>query len=521
MVAILVRLRLLVLWNTLKRSPWQAVWIVLGTLYALGLIGLALVGLVVLGFTSPEVARTALILAGSALILGWIVVPLLTVGVDQTLEPAKLVTFPIPLRTLILGLTVSGIIGIPGAATLLAALGSAAAWWRHPAAVLASIVCAVLGVITCIVASRTVTTLGTGLGAGRRYREISGIIVMIPLMLLGPIIVSVTAGLGDIASVLPRLADALSWTPLGAAWAVPGDIAVGNWLVATAKLLIALATIAVLVLIWASSLRAALVSPPSDSSRARRSGKLGFFTLYPASPTGAVAARALTYWIRDPRYARQLIVIPLVVVLMIFYSNLNNSSGLVSIAPALIALVLSISIYTDVSYDGTAFAMHLASGVSGVADRAGRVLAIATFAVPLIVLVTVASVWVSEAWRMLPAMLGLSLGVLLTGFGVASVTSATVVFPVPQAGDNPFKSPPGAAVPSLLASFGSWVVIGILALPELTLTIVSAVTGQMLYGWLSLATAVVLGTLFLVLGVRIGGRTLDRRGPELLARLRS
>jgi ABC-2 type transport system permease protein len=51
------------------------------------------------------------------------------------------------------------------------------------------------------------------------------------------------------------------------------------------------------------------------------------------------------------------------------------------------------------------------------------------------------------------------------------------------------------------------------------LAIVGFVTGDALFGWLALGTGLVLGAVLLVLGVRIGGRMMDRRGPDLLAQL--
>ena len=125
MVATLVKLRFQLLANSLKKSPWQIVAVVIGGLYALGVLVTVIAGLVALSFASVELARTVVILAGSALILGWVVGPVLTSGIDQTVDPARLATFPISTNTLILGLTASGVLGIPGMVTAIAALSTA------------------------------------------------------------------------------------------------------------------------------------------------------------------------------------------------------------------------------------------------------------------------------------------------------------------------------------------------------------------------------------------------------------
>lgn len=521
MVAVLVSLRLRVLWNSLRRSTWQLVGASIGALYGLGLVVGLIAALIALSFAPQELARTVLVTGGSVLILGWLLGPLLIAGVDQTLEPAKLAPFPIPRQQLFIALTASGVLGIPGVVTSIAVLASAIVWWRHPLAILASLVCTVIAVLTCVVASRSITTLSAGLASGRRFRELTGIIVIVPLVLAGPIIIGVTAGLTEFSELLPRVADGLAWSPLGAVWAVPADVANGAWLMALARFAIALATLGILGWLWHSALNRALDAPIRTTSRARTQNGIGFFGIVPGTRLGAVTARALSYWVRDPRYARQLITIPLIVVLLIFYSTLDGgASWLPNVAAPIIAFTFALSVYSDVSFDGTAFALHVSSGVPGWADRGGRALAVVSFAVPVVIVVAIATTLISGTVADLPALLGLSLGLVLTGLGAASVTSALLVFPVPAPGDSPFKSQPGAALPSTLASFGTWGAMTVLALPEIVLSIVFFITRAPLFGWLALTVGVLLGAACLVGGIALGGKVLDKRGPELLAQVR-
>ena len=519
MVAHLLKLRLLVLKNSLLRSPWQLIAVILGGFYGFGMLAAATVGLFALSGAPIELARTVVVLGGSAVVLGWLMIPLLASGIDQTLDPSRLVTFPIPRGQLLIGLAVCGVLGIPGIVTLLAALATAGTWWQHPLIAIVAAVCAVLAALTCVVGSRMITTLSSSFSSGRRFREIGGLIAFLPLVLMGPIILSITSGLRSAEDALPGFADALSWTPLGALWAVPSELALGNYGTAGLKFLIGLATLLVLTLVWKRSLASALVTPARAASRQRVRGKLGFFAQFPGTPTGAVAARALTYWIRDPRYARQFLLIPVVPALMFFYSTTTDSPGFLNATAPLVALLLSLSIFSDLSYDNTAFATHIASGIRGIADRTGRVVAVATFALPIVIIFAIASVWISESWQILPGLLGFSIGILLTGFGLSSVTSATVVVPVPAPGDSPFKSPPGAGFTSALTSFATWGILSLLAAPELVLLIIAAATGQVIFGWLALGVGVVLGAVFLVIGIRMGGSRLDLRGTELLERL--
>ncbi|WP_427018472.1 transporter [Pseudarthrobacter sp. P1] len=365
MVAHLLRLKLTLLRNSLKRSTMAVVGLVVGGLYGLGLLVLVLVGLVLLGSAGLEVASTVIILAGSALLLGWLVVPVVAAGIDMTLDPQRLCTFAIPMRTLLAGLALSGVVGIPGAITLLAALGTVGTWWRHPLAAVAAVVCALLAVLTCIVASRAMAAASTSLAASRRFKDASALVLLVPLMLMGPIVAGVGDAVSNFASVLPALARTLSWTPLGAAWAVPAELAGGNYGAAGLKFLIAVGTLAALAWLWKLLLARALVTPAHAGGTRRAAGNLGFFARFPATPTGAVAARSLTYWFRDPRYSAGLVISPLLPLLFAFLGYQNGTLGILLFAGAMATYLLCWFISTDVAYDNTAFALHIATGIAG------------------------------------------------------------------------------------------------------------------------------------------------------------
>ncbi|MGL4339844.1 MAG: transporter [Rhodoglobus sp.] len=519
MVATLIRLRFLLLTNSLKKHPWQIVAVVCGGIYGLGILGAVVVGLFGLSFADRDFARAVTVLAGAALTFGWIVLPVLTSGIDQTVDPTRLVTFPIPLNTLLLSLAISGVLGVPGIVTSVAALATATTWWQQPVVVIVAVICATIGVLTCVIGSRMLVALSSRIGAGRRAREAKGIVVFLPILLLGPIILALTRLLRDTSDLLPRSADIVSWTPFGAIWAVPADMASGDFGRAGLEFLIGLATLVALILLWRWSLAVALET--SDRSATATAGKrrLNLFTVFPGTPSGAVAARALTYWIRDPRYAQSLITIPVVPVLIFFYAGSSDGLGPLNAVAPIIAVLLSLSIYTDVSYDNTAFALHLQTGLRGRDDRSGRVIGLAVFAMPLCLVLAIASVWVTTSWEILPGILGITIGILLTGFAVSSLISGRFTFMVPAPGESPFTAKPGGGMSLMLSTFASWSVLTILTLPELVLAIVGFVTGIAIFGWLSLVVAILLGLGLLIVGVRVGGAILDRRGPDLLAQL--
>jgi len=517
MVAHLLKLKLILLRNSLKRSPWQIVGIVFGALYGLGILGLMLGGLFFLTFNDPALARILVILGGSAAVLGWAVVPVVATGVDMTLDPARFVTFAIPMRQMIPGLALASLIGIPGIITLGSALIQAAAWWQYPAAVLAGIPAALVAVLTCVVMARLGVAATTSLASSRRFKDVSGIVLIIPLMLLGPVIGFAATAVTLDGDFLGRLADILAWTPLGSAWAVPGDIALGSAGTGILRLLISVLFLALISWAWKALLARALVTPAHNATASRGAGKLGFFARFPATPTGAVAARALTYWVRDPRYSVSLIIVPVLAVVLVFAVQTGEGIPpvILAIGP-LVAFLLAFGISADISYDNTACALHLSTGVSGAADRAGRAIACAVFALPATLVAAVVPPIAIGQPEAVPVLLGVSVGLLLSGLGLSSVFSARYTYNVPLPGENAFKTPPGSTGRTMLVQFIWMAMQFVIALPLLVPAALYAFGLGSVWGWVTLAVGVAGGTAALVAGVRIGGRWLDRRGPEVL-----
>lgn len=520
MVAHLLRLKLTLLRNGLRRSVWQTIGLGFAALYALGAIAAAIPGLLLLGRSDAEVVETVLVLLGSVLVLAWWIVPLVAFGVDATLDPARFVTFAIPRRDLLAGLAVGGLLGIPGVTTAAVVLATALAWWRQPGVALVALPCAVLSLATAIVGSRATTTALARLVGRRRYREFLTIALIVPLFLLGPLMRGLAAGVEQGLASMPAAAGIVGWTPWGAAWAIPADVAAGAWGAAGLKLVIAVGTLAGLVVVWDRALGHALVTPASSGSTRRpvRGRGLGAFGRLPATPTGAVVARCLTYWVRDPRYAAGIVVVPLLPVLLYFSTGGGISAAMLLTGP-IAAFLLGWTISADVAYDGTPFWTHVAAPISGRVDRTGRVLAAGLIAVPVTLVLVVASVLVTGRLDALPAVLGASGGLLLTALGCSSVVSARVVYQVPLAGQNPFASQQGASMAAGASQLLGWGAILGLCLPELVLAGFSVGTGSVVLGVIALVVGIALGGVVLAVGIRSGGRTLDRSAPELLARM--
>ena len=173
MVAILVRLKLTLLRNSLRRSVWRTVGLIIGMVYALGIVVAVLIGMVGLRFTSLELTADVTVVAFSALTLGWLLMSLLVFGIDETVDPAKFALLPVRARELLPGLLVAGLVGVPGIASALVALGLIITWARTLPLTLAAIVTVPLGLATCFLLSRAATAAFASFLSSRRFRDLA------------------------------------------------------------------------------------------------------------------------------------------------------------------------------------------------------------------------------------------------------------------------------------------------------------------------------------------------------------
>ncbi|WP_405372610.1 MULTISPECIES: hypothetical protein [unclassified Microbacterium] len=520
MVATVLKLRYRALGNALSRRPWQLVGFIIGSLWGLGALASVIAGLIAVGlFGDQTVATTVAVLGGSALILGWVLGPILVAGMESTVDATRLAPFPLTRLQVMTALAAVGLTGIPGIITILVALSSLLLWLREPAAAAVALPAGLLGAVVCVLASRLTGELAGGLGGNRRGREVVGTVVLVLVIFAGPLITGVLSVLAGGVARLDVAVDVLRWTPLGAPWYIAPAVAAGDVIGAVASAAIALVTAALLWFSWGRVLEVAATSPRRSASRSVAPGALGLFGRMPTGPVGATWARSLTGWLRDPRYLRQLIVIPIFPVLFLVLGGVEGFGF--AIAPVVAALVLSIAGYADISYDGTAFGTVVAAGAPGRSDRLGRTLGAASIGIPLVIVLAVVSAVVPGEATRLPAVLGASLALLLAGYGVCAVSSALIVTPVAAAGDSPFKSVPGQNALTGALVFVAWGAVMALSLPALVLAGIWMTTGGAVWAWSSLATGVIVGGAVAVIGVIVGGRLLDRRGPDLLLRIAS
>lgn len=524
MALTLVRLRWALTLNQWRRSAFTLVMSVLGALYVLGLVVTVLVLLVSLLPGQPvEVRGPAVVLIGSAIVLGWLVIPPFVTGVDATLDPNSFVLFPVRPRTLITGLALSAFTTPVGLGTLLVLLGTGASWWDRPAALGAGLLGGALAAVTAVALGSGVAGLMAAYAGRRRVRDVVSILLFVPLMLGGVALARAMESVGGILPIAPQAARTAAWTPFGAGPAAAWAVAEGRGAAALAHLAVAAAWCLAALALWALAVRrtvepVAVGGGPSRAAGRRDGAPLRWLGRPATGPRTAIAARAQRYWLTDPRYAAGLIVIPLMAVLLWFSGTAGGDEGpglgLLLVLGPVAAWSLAYSISADVAYDHTAFHLHVVSGVRGADDRWGRVMGLAGWGVPALLAITVATVGVVGDWAVLPGLLGLTLGTFGATAGMSAVVSARFVYPVPKPGDSPFKTPQGAAARTVLVQGASLAVTFALALPVLVPFVTTLVTQDAVWGWVTLAVGLVWGAAALWLGVRMGAAWYDRAQAE-------
>ncbi|WP_445338606.1 hypothetical protein [Bifidobacterium sp. ESL0822] len=236
----------------------------------------------------------------------------------------------------------------------------------------------------------------------------------------------------------------------------------------------------------------------------------------------AMAARLLIYLRQDPR---KLVSYPLLLVVVILYAIIFRQMPMMLwLGPIVGAWVLEVPEGNALAYDGLALRMEIASGVKGREDRLSRVRSHLSVALPCILLLGLVTLVFSGAMKGGPDlvisldMLAATIGLLLSGLGVAQVFSALLIYPVPSM-DQPFTSPQGRAVAQGFLPMLQLLASLVIMLPTVLVALPAMITGGILPLWLPVPVALANGLIVLAVGVALGSRIFDRRQSAILLTL--
>ena len=566
MVATLVKLKWRLTLNALTKNVWAIIGTVFGALYGVGALAMVLAGAVGLGLKADaDVIMLVLGALGALLVAGWAVVPLLITGLDSTLDPRAMAAWAAPSRGLALGLLAAGAVGIPGCITAAVCLIPVLTWLLagQLAAALLALLCAPAALATCVLLSRIIVT-AAGISSSRRGRETTAIIAFVAFMVCTQLPNLIPRLLGDdptdILQPLGTLARVMGLSPFGWAFAAPGVMATGSVPAALALAIGAWILPVILLPLWQRVVNKAMTSPGTSHTRTRAYAADGagsdvqhrglpdvlpwarrLSAALPA-PAAAVAARSLRYWRTDPRYLVQFVSVLILPVVLVLGPALNSSrfvvyvngqrvetsfalghapTALLFMAPAL-AVFMGWALHDDLGMDSTALWSHLSAGISGAHDRLGRVVGAAVWQAPVMLVVDVFMVVWTGRWEALPAVTGACLALYGSALAWSCLASVLLPYETLAPGDSPMRSrTSGTAFLAALIQMAAILLLLAVCSPVLGVAVYGVVQGAPVWGWVALVAGVVWCGLLLWGGVVFGGRVLDRRGPQVLATIRT
>lgn len=519
MVAQFLRLKLASLGSGFRRGGWHAFGLTVGLLYTAALT-IVICWVLASARTASDVqlVRDILVIAGGVVALCFLLVPLLTRH-DGTFDPRSYAAFGLEAATVSRGLGVASLISVPAFVLAICALFTIVTWSGSLGAAVLAFVAAVVCVPTWALAGRLAASVSAFALSSRRMREFGTTIAVLVVVMLLPLVLFLATlnWSRDGLRVVHSTADWISWTPFGAVWSVGGDAATGQWGTAVLKLVVALVTLAVLVVAWRAIVGHMMVTPERPG-QAKASIGLGWFGRMPSRPAGAIAARALTYWGRDSRYWMQLLLVPLfpfVMVGALLVSGAVRPHDVALIPLPVICLFLGWVAHNDLAHDGTAIWLHVVSGTGGLADRLGRLAPVVLVAIPVVAVGSVLTVLAYGSWDVLPAITGVSVCLVLSGLGLSSVSSALAPYGAPRPGDSAFAQPQHTGGSAALTQFVTLLLTVVFAGVPVTMMVLGVFDGA---DWFqaSLWTGLGIGAAVFIGGVALGAATYNRRGPELM-----
>ncbi|MFV2017401.1 ABC transporter permease [Micromonospora sp. LOL_023] len=538
-----VRLKLRVMGNNLRGQGWRIGLFIGGLLAGLWFAGTGFLMLAAPGLGDyPQGMLLTTGFGGALLVLGWLLLPLVFFGVDESLDPARFALLPLPRRTLVAGLLAAALVGVPTIATGLATLGTvlSALLLGGALAGFVQLVGIAAGLVLCVVASRAITSAFAGMLRSRKVRDLAAVLLAVLAALLGPLQLVVIGGLGN--ADWDRLADIariVGWTPLAAPYTMGFDVVEGRLWAVPVKLLIAAVTVLALLAWWARSLESAMVGSASTGTAKAATGELGapvaqlFPRLLGRTPRnryGALVARETRYWWRDMRRRANLITVAVVGVFVPALINVGGSGGFVfggdgpvdvgpttstttvSLSMLFVGALATVTLANQFGFDGSAYAANVIAGVPGRLELRARVVGFSVYIVPMLVVISAGLGFLLQEPGWIPIAAGTLFAAYGAGLAVNLVISVIGAYSLPET-SNPFALNSGAGMAKSLLAFVAMIAAAVAAVP---MVVATAVLGDV-WVWLALPVGLGYGVGAVLLGLYITGDLLDRRMPELLA----
>jgi ABC-2 type transport system permease protein len=519
MARVLFQLKLRLLINALRSSRRARISFLISTAFAVLVAAGTFVILALLRGQSAPVTQTAAVFTVFA--FGWLILPIMSFGLDGTLDPATLAMYPLRTRPLAVGLLAASATGAWPVANVIGLLGVTIGLARGAFGEVVALVAVVLQVLFCIALARFVTTSLAGLLRSRRGKDFAAFLV-VPLFALYELFAQVVPRLaaeGKItANTFAGIDRWLRWLPPGLAAHAIQDASAGHPGAALLRLVLLAAVVVVLGALWILSLSRALVTVDTTTqSSAVRGAPLPFAR---GGIRGTVAGRFLLYQRRDPVSIVRWCIIAVVMGAAAVGSlrTPHYAVGLV-LSSVLGAGMVSLLHANSIGFTGPSFWLE-ASALTSDRDLrsylSGRNVALAVIAVPLMLIASVLLAVASGHPMYGILAVAIDLAAIGAALALSSIFTVSLAYPGQKRVGSPVPgNADGYSGQAVGCSLGSIIGVAVLTLPVTVLmlatdSVSAAVRVPVLAGW-----ALVYGIGLAWGGTRIAAATARGRVPEL------
>ncbi len=436
---VLVRLKLRLMRNR-SRQRAHGIGMVLGAIAActFGVLGFA--GSVAAAHSGdPRISRAFVVIGATAVVLGWAVLPLLTFGTDETLDPVRLQLLPIERRPLLEGLLAASLVGYAPFAVLVTMVGVIVGYASGLGAAVTIIAVLILVVLAAATARALATALASSL-TSRRGRD--AVVLFAAVLGVGFQFIRFVHFIDIDAALLNRVSNVVRWTPPGALGQAIVDSRTGHLARSFLELVPALVAVPLLLAVWDRTLERSLTVVTGGSTKVRARASSGrrssllprALPFLPPKPWGAIAAKELRYVARDPR--RRIVFAQLLIFgvggptwFALTVRSLSPGSVLIASLAGYLALLGALNQF---GFDGGALWLDIVAGNDIRAELIGKNAALLVQVLPVVLTGSIILAAASGGWVYIPVALVLAGAGLGAGLGVANVMSVRAPQRVPE-----------------------------------------------------------------------------------------
>jgi ABC-2 type transport system permease protein len=331
MVATILKLRLTATIHQLRREWWRMLVLIGAAIWTLSLLPTVAWTARGLALRQTDVRMDAYTAIMAILLIGWVVVPILVAGLDDTLDPSRFSSLGLGSGRIMPGLTVSSFLTIPALFFFTTVFVFSTSWLPDGGDVFAvALTGAMLSLATMILSARVSVLWVSRLLQSRRSREITFLVFLIGVFIAAPLAsILLTGGLETILEYdIGPVLESLRLTPIGAPVGAAGAAANGEWSVVWWRLGLTAAWVVLLWLAWRVNVEHVLVHPVSRGGGAKAREDSILASAYraerrrssrrPPRAVTAVRARAVRYWFSDPRYLAAILSVTVFPILFFF-----------------------------------------------------------------------------------------------------------------------------------------------------------------------------------------------------------